>query len=217
MALSSSSTVALSAGKPMPVLGFGTYRQFGATVEASTAAALAAGARHLDTATAYRNEEHVGRAIRASGVPREELFVVAKVFVDDADVEAAARASVAKLGVGYADVLLLHWPAVGRGDYHGLADGEVEVHEYDVAARWAAMEACVDAGVARALGVANHTWADVQAILAVAKAHRPVVNQVENHPLLWAGYTRELAEQCRAEGVVVYRPLRSSVHGRGDR
>ena len=205
MELDLSSAIKLLAGvKDMPRLGFGTYHQRGETVRASTAAAIAAGARHIDTATAYRNEEAVGAAIAASGVPREELFIVAKVFLDDADVEAAARASVAKLGVGYADVLLLHWPAVGTGDYHNNADGAVEVLPYDVGARWAAMERCVEAGVARAAGLANHTWADVEKVLAVASQHRPVINQVENHPLLWAGYTRDLAEKCRAEGIVVY-------------
>lgn len=106
-------TVKMTSGYDIPVLGFGTYQAAnGEEAYQSTLAAIKAGYRHIDTAAIYKNEESVGRAIKDSGIPREELFVTTKLWNDAHSYEGAKEAltaSLARLGLDYVDLYLIHW------------------------------------------------------------------------------------------------------------
>jgi 2,5-diketo-D-gluconate reductase A len=157
----------LNNGVQMPLLGFGVYQiPDPQECEASVLAALRAGYRLLDTAAAYGNEEAVGRAIRQSGVPREELFITTKLWVQDAGYEptkAAFAKSLQKLGLDYLDLYLIHQP---YGDVYGS---------------WRAMEELHNAGKIRAIGVSNFPPDRVMDFL-VHQEVKPAVNQIETHP-----------------------------------
>ena len=157
----------LKNGVKMPLLGFGVFQvPEGEVCEESVYNALAAGYRLIDTAAVYGNEAAVGRAIRRSGVPREELFITTKLWVQDQGYEAAKKAvtaSLERLGLDYLDLYLIHQPF---GDVYGS---------------WRAMEELCKAGTLRAIGVCNFT--DVQlADLAEFNEIAPMVNQIEMHP-----------------------------------
>ena len=157
----------LSSGYAMPRVGLGTAHLF----EAQIAANLAAGARHLDCARIYGNEAAVGRAVRASGVPRCELFLTTKLWMDEARPERVAAAlddSLQQLQTSYVDLLLIHWPLKFRPGTVLARDGAVG----DFSATWAAMEALVAAGKARSLGVSNFDEAQLSRLLDDAKRSR---------------------------------------------
>ena len=146
----------LSSGRRMPVIGLGTAH----LLERQVLSALRAGVRHLDCARMYGNEEAVGRAIRASGVPRAELFVTSKLYNDEhapADVAASCRAALAALQLDKLDLFLVHWPlAWRRGTLFVAPDAGVTI-----AATWRAMEGLVDAGLVDSIGVSNFDAAQV--------------------------------------------------------
>lgn len=160
-------TVNLNNGVEMPLLGFGVFQvPDPAECEQSVLAALQVGYRLLDTAAAYMNEEAVGSAIRKSGVPRKELFVTTKLWVQDASYEGAKAAfatSLRKLGLDYLDLYLIHQPF---GDVYGA---------------WRAMEELYHAGKIRAIGVSNFQPDRVMDFL-VHQQVKPAVNQIETHP-----------------------------------
>ncbi|MFG3125751.1 aldo/keto reductase [Streptomyces sp. NPDC048201] len=160
-------TVTLNNGVEMPLLGFGVYQIPADDTERAVSEALAAGYRLLDTAAAYGNEEGVGRAIKSSGIPREELFVTTKLWVQDAPAEENTRrafeTSLAKLGLDHLDLYLMHQP---YGDVYG---------------QWRTMEALNREGAARAIGVANF-YPDRLIDLIVNNEITPQVNQIETHP-----------------------------------
>lgn len=158
--------VTLNNGVAMPVLGFGVYQvEDPAECERCVSEAIAAGYRLIDTAAVYLNEEAVGRAIRNSGVPREELFITTKVWIQDMGYEQAKQAfdrSLTRLGLDYLDLYLIHMPF---GDVSGA---------------WRAMEELYREGRIRAIGVCNFhipRLADLMAHHEIA----PAVNQVETH------------------------------------
>lgn len=160
-------TVKLNNGIEMPLEGFGVFQvPDPAVCEQAVLDAIESGYRLIDTAAAYMNEEAVGRAIAKCGVPREELFITTKLWVQDASYEGAKQAietSMQKLGLSYIDLYLIHQP---MGDYIGA---------------WRAMEEAYKAGKLRAIGVCNcypHVLADICETVAV----QPAVNQVELHP-----------------------------------
>ena len=159
-------TVTLSNGVKMPVLGYGVYQVTPEECERCVLDALAAGYRLLDTAQSYFNEEQVGSAIRRSGVPREEIFLTTKVWVEHYGYE-PARASVLesmrKLKTDYLDLVLLHQPFA---DYYGA---------------YRALEKLYEEGKIRAIGVSNF-YPDRLVDLASFARIRPMVNQVEIHP-----------------------------------
>ncbi|MFH8252655.1 aldo/keto reductase [Microbacterium sp. B2969] len=161
------SSLALSNGLRMPQIGLGVYLVTDVAVcESSVKAALDSGYRLIDTAMAYRNERAVGRGIRSSGVPRDEIFLTTKLWPSDYGYEkarAAIAASLERLDCGHIDLLLQHQPV---GDVQGA---------------WRAMEEAVDAGTVRAIGVSNFTAADLGELLPKARI-APVVDQVELHP-----------------------------------
>ncbi len=159
--------VILNNGVRMPILGFGVYQIPDAEeCENAVYAALKTGYRLIDTAAGYLNEEAVGRAIRRSGVPREELFVTTKLWVQDAGYESAKAAfekSLRKLGLEYLDLYLIHQPF---GDYYGA---------------WRAMEELHRESKIRAIGVSNFL-PDRLMDLIVHNEIVPAVNQIETHP-----------------------------------
>ncbi|MFI1103859.1 aldo/keto reductase [Streptomyces melanogenes] len=159
-------TVTLNNGVEMPILGFGVYQIPAEQTEQAVSDALAAGYRSLDTAAAYRNEEAVGRAIKSSGIPREDLFVTTKVWVSDAGEDKAKRAfdaSLRRLGLDHLDLYLIHQP---YGDVYGS---------------WRAMESLHREGLIRAIGVSNF-YPDRLVDLIDHNEVTPAVNQVETHP-----------------------------------
>lgn len=160
-------TVKLNNGVEMPMLGFGVYQIPDASeCERSVIDAIEAGYRSIDTAAAYMNEEAVGKAIKKSGVPREELFITTKLWVQDAGYEKAKKAfelSLKKLALDYIDLYLIHQP---YGDVHGA---------------WRAMEELCREGKIRAIGVSNF-HPDRVMDLIMCNNIVPAINQIETHP-----------------------------------
>lgn len=159
-------TKILNNGVEMPVLGFGVYQVDEAICERCVSEALAAGYRSIDTAAAYMNERAVGRAVRRSGIPRGELFITTKLWVQDAGYESAKRAfaaSLERLQLDYFDLYLIHQPF---GDVYGA---------------WRAMEELYREGKVRAIGVSNFQ-PDRLVDLILHNEVVPAVNQVETHP-----------------------------------
>ena len=160
-------TVTLNNGVEMPVLGFGVYQIPAEETEQAVSDALAAGYRSLDTAAAYRNEEAVGRAIAASGIARDELFVTTKLWIQDAGDEGNTRRafekSLERLDLDHVDLYLIHQP-LG-----------------DVYSEWRAMQEINREGLAKAIGVSNF-YPDRLVDLIVNNDVVPAVNQIETHP-----------------------------------
>ncbi|KQY94810.1 2,5-diketo-D-gluconic acid reductase [Paenibacillus sp. Root52] len=160
-------TVTLNNGVNMPIIGFGVYQVPDAEeCENTVYEALIAGYRLIDTAAGYMNEEAVGRAIRRSGVPREELFITTKLWIQDAGYESAKLAlhkSLQKLQLDYLDLYLIHMPF---GDYYGA---------------WRAMEELYREGKIKAIGVSNFL-PDRLMDLILHNEIVPAVNQIETHP-----------------------------------
>lgn len=159
--------ITLNNGVKMPLEGFGVYQVPEAAVcEQAVSDALSVGYRLIDTAAAYFNEEAVGAAIRKSGIPREELFITTKLWIQDAGYESAKKAfqtSLDKLGLDYIDLYLIHQP---MNDYYGA---------------WRAMEELYEEGKIRAIGVCNF-YPDRLTDLCLNRKVVPAVNQVELHP-----------------------------------
>jgi 2,5-diketo-D-gluconate reductase A len=156
----------LNNGLEMPVLGFGVYQVPAEQTEQVVSDALAAGYRSLDTAAAYQNEEAVGRAIAGSGIPRDDLFVTTKLWIQDVGDGKARRAfeaSLERLGLDYVDLYLIHQPL---GDYYRS---------------WLEMQEINREGLANAIGVSNF-YADRLVDLIQHNEITPAVNQVETHP-----------------------------------
>lgn len=160
--------VTLNNGVKMPVLGFGVYQIPPSDTERAVSEALEVGYRHIDTAAVYKNEEAVGKAIAASGIPRDDLFVTTKVWISDAGEDAARGAferSAEKLGLDVVDLYLIHQPF---GDVYGS---------------WRALERLNEEGRVRAIGVSNFHNDRLADLIAFNRVV-PAVNQVETHPFL---------------------------------
>ncbi len=189
-------TTTLNNGINMPMLGFGVFQIAPEQTEAAVLRALHSGYRLIDTAAAYMNEEAVGRAVKQSGVPRDEIFITTKLWVQDAGEAAAAKAidtSLRKLGLDYLDLYLIHQP---YGDVHGA---------------WRAMEAAVKAGKIRAIGVANF-HPDRLMDLMVHNRIAPAVNQIETHPF----YQRESELAFHREHGILQQSWASFAEGQND-
>ena len=174
----------LNNGVEMPVLGFGVYQVEETVCEQCVCDAIAAGYRSIDTASAYLNERAVGRAIRRSGVPREELFITTKLWVQDAGYESTKRAfakSLERLQLDYLDLYLINQPF---GDVYGS---------------WRAMEELYREGAVRAIGVSNFQ-PDRLVDLILHNEVVPAVNQVETHPFC---QQTEAAAVMASEGVQI--------------
>jgi len=187
-------TFKLSNGVEIPCIGFGTWQiTDGDIASASVKSALLAGYRHIDTASAYGNEENVGEAIKASGVPRQEIFLTTKHWIMDrgyAKTIAAVESSLRKLGTDYLDLYLVHWPCVEKSHPNWKAINE---------ATWRGIEKMYKDGKIRAIGLSNYLPEQILALEETAEI-KPMVNQIEFHP---GYYQPELVRWSQAHGMVV--------------
>jgi 2,5-diketo-D-gluconate reductase A len=158
--------------------------------------ALELGYRHIDTAQAYGNEEAVGEGLRASGAPRDEIFVTTKFDPGRRDPVAEVERSLERLGVDHVDLYIIHWPQGGP------------------TWAWPGMEQARERGYARSIGVSNFAVDDLGRLLAVANVP-PAVNQIQLNPF---AYRRALLEACQEHGIVAeaYSPLGTGRHLGGD-
>jgi 2,5-diketo-D-gluconate reductase A len=164
-------TVSLNDGNTIPVIGLGVAELSDSETEQAVSTALEAGYRMIDTASAYGNEEAVGRAIAASGVPREELFITTKLATEDQGFQRsqdACTASIERLGLDYVDLYLIHWPGGDPGKY---VDS------------WGGLMKRKEDGFTRSIGVSNFHAEDLSNVIDLS-FFTPAVNQIELHPLL---------------------------------
>jgi diketogulonate reductase-like aldo/keto reductase len=182
----------LNTGARIPQVGLGVWQSpRGAGTRDAVSAAIRLGYRHVDTARIYGNESDVGDAVRASGVPRDQIFVTTKLWNDDQGYDAALRAfdaSLKRLGLEHVDLYLIHWPVPGK-----RRDS------------WRALEHLHAEKRARAIGVSNYLRPHLEELLAHAKTI-PAVNQIELSPFL---QRRDARAVCTEHGIVVeaYSPL----------
>ncbi|PPF13178.1 MULTISPECIES: aldo/keto reductase [unclassified Rathayibacter] len=194
-------TFTLSNGVAIPKIGFGTWQiPDGPEAYDATTAALEAGYRHIDTARAYGNEASVARALRDSGVPRDEVFITTKLPAEVKDYEGAKASfetTMAALELDHVDLYLIHapWPWQDMGSDH---------REGNIAA-WKAMEEILEAGRSRAIGVSNFQVADLESLIAATDVV-PHANQIR----WFVGNTQdETTAYCKEHGILVegYSPL----------
>jgi 2,5-diketo-D-gluconate reductase A len=179
--------IALNSGTSIPQLGFGVFKVEPTDAQRVVEDALEVGYRHIDTAAAYNNEEQVGTAIAASGIPREELFITTKLANPDhksGEITQAFDASLTKLGLDYVDLYLIHWP---------MPRNELFVQA------WRQFERFYDEHSAHAIGVSNFLVPHLRTLLEATDIV-PAVNQVELHPIF---QQRELHEYAAAHGIAV--------------
>jgi len=211
---SSTAHLTLHPGAAMPVVGLGTWKS--APSEAGQAVEYAltkCGYRHIDCAAIYGNEKEIGSAFdkvfRAGTLPREEVFITSKLWDTEhsrEDVRPACEATLRDLQLEYLDLYLMHWGiAEPKGGHTYDESGHLVVEKIPLRETWEAMEELVDAGLVRAVGVANFTAPLLLDLFSYARI-QPAVNQIELHPYL---QQTRLVEFCRRLGMVVtaYSPL----------
>lgn len=177
----------LNNGVKMPQLGLGVWQASDDEAEFAVGAALRAGYRLIDTAAIYGNETGVGRAIAASGIPRDELFITTKLWNEDQGYDSTLEAfeeSLKKLGLDYVDLYLIHWPTPSRGLYNDT---------------WRAFEKLYDDGRIKAIGVSNFPIEQLEDLIGKNKVV-PAVNQIELHPDF---QQRELRAYCDQHDIKV--------------
>jgi 2,5-diketo-D-gluconate reductase A len=169
----------LNDGNAIPSIGLGVFQTPPEATERAVAAALGAGYRHVDTAAAYGNEREVGRAVKESGLAREDVFIVTKLWNADQGYDttmAAFDQSVERLGIDYLDLYLIHWPVPAIGEFVDT---------------WRAFGALHDLGRIRSIGVSNFEPAHLNTLIDTTGVV-PVVNQIELHPLFPQAELREV-------------------------
>lgn len=177
--------ITLNDGREIPQLGLGVFKVEPGETERLVSDALDAGYRHIDTASYYRNEAEVGRAIASSGVGRDEIFVTTKLWNDDQPRALAAfDESLDRLGLDRVDLFLIHWPQPERGEALGA---------------WRSLIEIAESGRASSIGVSNFEIEHLQQLIDETGVV-PSVNQIELHPL---HQRRELTAFCRERGVAV--------------
>ena len=205
--------ITLNNGVRIPQLGFGVYQiPDAAECQRAVEDALSVGYRLLDTAASYGNEEAVGAAIRASGLPRDEVFVTTKLWMSDARYEGAKRgfdASLKRLGLDYVDLYLIHWPLAFRKGI-GMPQSKndlIPLSQIPLSLTWEAMEKLVDGKLTRHIGVSNFSIEAIEKLNDGARI-RPEMNQIEIHPYMQQD---RLVDYCRDTGLLVtaYSPLGS--------
>jgi 2,5-diketo-D-gluconate reductase A len=180
-------SVALSDGARIPQLGLGVYKVADDEARTVVATALELGYRHVDTASFYGNEVGVGQALRASDVPRDDVFVTTKVWNTEQGFDETLRAfdaSLDRLGTDHVELYLIHWPAPTQDKYVDT---------------WRALERIAEEGRARSIGVSNFQVHHLERLLGETSVV-PVIDQVEAHPWL---QQHELREFCAARGIAV--------------
>ena len=186
-------TITLNNGVEMPQVGFGVFKVPPRETQQAVETALEAGYRHIDTAAGYANEEAVGKALRASGIPREELFVTTKLRNGEqaaGTARAAFETSLEQLGLDRVDLYLVHWPAPGLGTYREA---------------WADLEQGFRDGLARAIGVSNFLPHHLRDLLQGSTVV-PAVNQIELHPSFQQPETQQASRE-HGLAVEAYAPL----------
>lgn len=189
-------TVKLNNGIEMPIEGYGVFQICPEETERCVLDALKTGYRSLDTAATYGNEEGVGKAIKKSGVPREEIFLTSKLWVEDQGYESAKAAfekSLKKLGTDYLDLYLIHQP---YGDYYGS---------------WRAMEELYNEGKIKAIGVSNFDAARLVDLI-MNQTIVPAVNQVELHPFVQQTEAKKIMDEYGVQ-IESWGPLAEGKHG----
>lgn len=186
--------IQMNNGRDIPALGLGVYQTpAGQTTQRIVLDAFSVGYRHVDTARFYRNEADVGAAVRASGLPREELFVTTKLWETEQGYDSAIAAfyeGLEIMGLDYIDLYLIHWPTSAR-----RLDS------------WRALETLYEEGVCRSIGVSNYMVHHMEELLGQAKIV-PAVNQIEMSPYLY-GTRHDILSLCELNAIVVqaYSPL----------
>jgi diketogulonate reductase-like aldo/keto reductase len=183
----------LADGNEIPMLGLGVWQvPNGPACVNAVRWALEVGYRHIDTAQAYGNEESVGRALRESGVPREEVFLTTKFYPARKDPVTAAERSLRRLGIDQVDLYIIHWPRGGP------------------TWAWSGMERARELGHTRSIGVSNFDVGELEQVIEAGDT-RPVVNQVQFSPF---EYRRGLLEGCEEQGIALeaYSPLGTGRH-----
>ena len=204
----------------IPPIGLGTWKAAPGEVGAAVRTALELGYRHIDCAAVYGNEAEIGAALQDAlgpgGLQREQLWITSKLWNDShapAHVRPALERTLADLNLQWLDLYLIHWPVAHR---HGLlmpasAADQIPLAQLPLADTWAAMEALVEAGLVRRIGVSNFSAAKLTALLPHCRI-RPAVNQVERHPWL---QQNALLNYCHQQDIAVtaYSPLGSPASG----
>jgi diketogulonate reductase-like aldo/keto reductase len=194
-----SQQLTLNTGRQLPAIGFGTWElQPDGPTQQAVLTALDTGYRVIDTAKLYGNEHDVGAAVRESGIPRQEICVVTKVWNDDQGYErtlAACERSLEQLGLDYIDIYLIHWPATTR--------------RHD---SWRAMEKLQNDGLIKAAGVSNYTVEHLEELRSQSELV-PAINQVEFHPYIYE-QQQAVLEYCQQQNILVqaYSPLSRLQH-----
>ena len=185
-------TVFLNNDREMPLLGLGVYKlPDDVQAEAAVTSAISAGYRMIDTASVYKNEESVGRAIAKCGVPRKDLFITSKIWNNAqrlGDVQGAFSRSLDRLKVSYVDLYLIHWPVPGC-----------------YLSTWKELEKIQQSGRVLSIGVSNFEIRHLEELAKISNVV-PAVNQIECHPLC---YPKELIDYCQSRGIQIqaYAPL----------
>lgn len=187
-------TTRLSNGVQIPVIGIGSSALFGGYGEEATLYALReCGTRLIDTAAKYGTEEDIGKVVKKSGIPREELFIVTKMWYMEMGYEsskAALRKSLDALGLEYVDLYLFHWPNCPEG----TADPTKLRQE-----TWKALEECYEQGLCKAIGVSNYEISHLEELKSCRV--KPHVNQIEFHPMM--DPHREIIKYCKQAGIAL--------------
>ena len=206
----------LSDGQKVPMLGLGTWKSNEGDALRAITNALEIGYRHIDCAARYENEPEIGEAIATSmaahQISRNDLWVTSKLwnsFHQAAHVEPALKRTLSDLKLDYLDLYLMHWPVALKPEVPFPAKGEdfMSLEQVPIIETWQAMEACVDKGLVRYIGVSNFSQKKISDLLGKCSI-RPINNQVEAHPFL---QQKELLQYCSSEGITLtaYSPLGS--------
>ena len=196
-------TFTLSDGTQLPQIGVGTYQVTGDDGRAAIRSAIEAGYRVFDTASLYETERVLGAMIRESGIPREDVIIETKLWIDEMeDPEAALERSLRRLGTEYVDIYMIHWPRRTGKAVEPWKERDLETYGI--------MERLVEKGKVRRLGLSNFLPHHLKNILDNCRI-KPVADQLELHP----GYSQECAvAYCKENGVL---PIAWSPFGRGDK